>query len=228
LLPTLLCALAHADAVGQPGLTAARLLAAAPHELERLLEDARPAPLPLEARQRVLAALPREGEVTAFDPRRARKVSAVTDLLSAWSGREPHALKIVDAPQAAVALHERSVVLITVSALDLLSEEEVTAVVAHELGHEYTWRDWVDAKARGDGQRLREIELVSDLIAVVTLHRTGKPASLLVNALEKLTQRNLERFGASSNERDYPSLSQRRKAIREFARQLAPVVNARR
>ena len=39
---------------------------------------------------------------------------------------------------------------------------------------------------------------------------------------------NLERFGAVTNERDYPSLAGRRKAIRTFARQLPPVVKARR
>ena len=79
--------------------------------------------------------------------------------------------------------------LITVLALDLLSDEELTALVAHELGHEYTWRDWVDARARGDQQRLREIELVSDLIAVATIHRIGKPASVLVSASRSLRKR---------------------------------------
>ncbi|AMY07427.1 hypothetical protein LuPra_00600 [Luteitalea pratensis] len=110
----------------------------------------------LEARQRVLAVLPRQGDDTEFEPRRARKVRTVTDLLSASSGQEPHAVNIVDAPQAGVALHERSVVLITVPALDLLSKEELTALVAHQLGDESTSRDRVDSRVRGDRPGLRD------------------------------------------------------------------------
>lgn len=185
-----------------------------------MLEEWRPAPLSLERRQQVLAALPRQGDVTELDPRRALKVTAVGQLLAATRRSETHTVKVVDVRPAAVLLLERCVILISLPALDLLSEDELTALVAHELGHEYTWTEWSDARTRADRERLRDIELICDLIAAATLSAFGKPTSTLVSAIDKVRQHNLERFGAAPNDDDYPSVSQRRTAIREFARHL--------
>lgn len=41
-----------------------------------------------------------------------------------------------------------SLALSELPALDLLSEHELTAIVAPDLGHEYTWTEWSEARRR--------------------------------------------------------------------------------
>ena len=60
-------------------------------------------------------------------------------------------MNVIEVPQAVVALHGRAVVLVSERALDFLDAEELQALVAHEVGHEYFWDEYFRAR-RDNGQ----------------------------------------------------------------------------
>jgi hypothetical protein len=97
--------------------------------------------------------------------------------------------------------------------LTLLHSEELQALVAHEIAHEYVWQQYEDAKRRKDAKRLRELELVCDAIAVRTLVQEGVSPERLQTAIEKSDWYNRERFGVALNQHNYPSLEERRQLI---------------
>jgi hypothetical protein len=71
-------------------------------------------------------------------------------------------VKLIDVPQAAVALHQRAVLLISRPALRVVATSELQALVAHEISHDYFWREFEDMFARGDRNGLQELELRCD------------------------------------------------------------------
>jgi predicted Zn-dependent protease len=101
--------------------------------------------------------------------------------------------------------------------LRLLDSEELQAVVAHEIGHEYVWQEYAVARARNDTARLRELELACDSIAVLTLARIGVKPDRLVTAVEKELRFNHDRFGRPNNENSYPSLKTRRELVKRMS-----------
>jgi predicted Zn-dependent protease len=129
-------------------------------------------------------------------------------------------IKVIDVPQAVIALHARFVVLLSRPALMMLSSDELRALLAHEIGHAYVWSDYQRASRARDAARLQDLELVCDVIAIVTLSRLGHDASPLLDSLEKLTRFNHQRFGAADNEGIYPTLTRRKAVIRAIEEQL--------
>ena len=190
--------------------TSQNLLATDPNALARFLETARPKPVSSEDRARVLSTLPPEGEVTDLSASARRKLAALNELLRT-SGRESaYEIKVVDVPQAGLALYARSVILVSEAALTLLDADELQASLAHEMGHGYVWTEREQAFQLGDHKRLKDLELVCDAIAIVTLHGLGMDVSRLMSGVEKTSRFNRERFGKANNERDYPTVAERR------------------
>jgi hypothetical protein len=68
--------------------------------------------------------------------------------------------------------------------------------------------------------RLKELELVCDGIAIVTPHGLGMDPSRLMAGVEKISRFNRERFGTAINKGSYPTVRQRR----AFARALPAVL----
>jgi hypothetical protein len=83
-------------------------------------------------------------------------------------------------------------------------------LVAHEIGHEYVWADYERATQLADDTHLQDLELVCDILAIVTLRTVGQDGSQLVSGLEKLLRFNRKRFGTAFNESRYPALARRR------------------
>jgi Zn-dependent protease with chaperone function len=191
------------------------LLAGDPAGFIERLEAARPAPVSMEDMGAILRALPPEGEVTKLGAPAQRKVDAVRQLLKS-TGRGGHEIKVIDLPQAAVALHARAVVLISEPAIEVLTADELRAIAAHEIGHEYVWKEWNRAHRDADHERLRELELVCDAIAAVTLHQLGMDPSSVIDALETVARFNRQRFGSAVNEKNYPTAAERRSFAREI------------
>ena len=142
------------------------LLVDEPAAFIELLEAARPARVSMEDMGAILRALPPQGEVTKLGAPAQRKVDAVRQLLTA-TRRDWYEIKVIDLPQAGMALHARAVVLIPAPTIALLSGAELQAMVAHEIGHEYVWTEWNRAHQHADRERLKELELVCDVIAAV-------------------------------------------------------------
>lgn len=181
--------------------------------LDTLFQPCRPAPVSEIEKDRVLRSLPSAGEVKSLNRAEQRKLAAVDDVLRLHERAGVYTVKVVDVDAATTALHGRTVLLITHSALALLSVEELQALVAHEIGHEYVWGRFDDARDRGDNARLRELELICDTIAVETLWRLNIPVDRLFSALRKIAVYNQERLNVVLNSDAYPSLSERRSTI---------------
>lgn len=191
------------------------LLVGEPAAFCEMLEAARPAPVSIEDMGAILRALPPEGEVTKLAAPAQQKVDAVRQLLTA-TRRDWFQIKVIDLPQAGMALHARAVLLIPAPTIAILSAAELQAMVAHEIGHEHVWTEWNRARQHGAQQRLKELELVCDAIAAVTLHQLGLDPSRVNDAVEKVTRFNRQRFGSAINEKNYPTLAERRAFVRQI------------
>jgi hypothetical protein len=179
-------------------------------------DSIRPAPVSASERDVVLATLPPEGEVRHLDRAQRSKLDGVRRVLELHGRDTVYVIKVIDVPQAAVALHARAIVLVSEPALDLLEAEELQALVAHEVGHEYLWSDYFRARRDDDRTRLQTLEFVCDGLAIVTLRRAGIDPDRLIAALGKVVRYNRDRFGFAGNEAHYPSIAERSR----FARRL--------
>lgn len=181
------------------------------------LDACRPAPVSVEEKAQALHALPAEGTVTHLGGDERRKLEAIDPVLRVHKRIGIYEVRVISVPQAWTGLHERAVLLISLPTLRLMTSDELAALAAHEIGHEYVWQQFAGAKARRDTGRLRELELICDAIAARTLVRLDRAPVRLQTALEKMSWYNLERFGVALNEGDYPSLKERKRLLKEMS-----------
>ena len=207
-------ALAHDESVLEPALH--YFTRNDPGDVLERLDSVRPAPVSDAERGRILAMLPTEGDLRELDTAQRKKLAAVRRVLELHQREAVYVIKVMNAievPQAAVALHARAVVLVSERALDLLDTEELQALVAHEVGHEYFWGEYFSARRENSQSSLRRLELLCDGFAVVTLQRVGLNPKRLPSALEKIGRYNHDRFGVAVHESNYPPLSERRRFV---------------
>jgi len=206
-------------AYGQtPPLSPKQLLSTDPASFVQWLEHERPAPISALYRARALAALPSEGEVTQFDGAARRKLKALAEILRAMGRDTMYDIKVVDVRYARVGVYERVAVLISVPALTLLEPEELQALVVHEIGHEYVSGDYERASELKDHRRLKDLELLCDAIAIVTLQRLGMNPPRLMSGVERIDRYNQELSESRVNRTNYPTLSERRAFAREVTK----------
>jgi hypothetical protein len=146
-------------------------------------------PLPREARAAILAALPPQGALVPTQAERT-KLAALDQVFALYNRLGAVDVKIVDLKPALVAVHERSILLITRPALSLIGPRELQAIGAHELAHEYFWDEFGAALNANAYERMQELELMCDGLAVMTLLRLSIDRSHLINAATKLTRYN--------------------------------------
>lgn len=139
-------------------------------------------------RNRVLASLPRNGELPP-SPVDLTKIAAAERLLD-YTARRRLDFKVIEVDQAFVGLYLRTVVLVSARALAILEAEEFAALVAHELGHDADADAYQQAIDRRDNRRMRELELRADGSAVLTLERAGLDTERLVTAVQKMVRYN--------------------------------------
>jgi hypothetical protein len=185
-------------------------------------ESLRPAPVTPAELERVLATLPAKGEVSGLDAVQRKKLTAVRRVLELHGREAVYVIKVIELPRAFVGLHARAIVLISEPALDLLAAEELQALVAHEVGHEYFWSDYFRARRDDDRPLLRTLELLCDGFAIVTLRRAGTDPGALTSALDRVVRYNRARFGAALNEDHYPAIAERRTFARRLDEWLGP------
>jgi peptidase M48-like protein len=179
----------------------------------------RPAPS-VTLRATVIGNLPEEGELVPTAQESA-KLKVLLPVL-AFHGREHDLeLRVITVGGLAVAgLHARTVVLISREAVDILDHDELLAILAHELGHDYVWDEYEEARRQGDYGRLQELELVCDGLALIAMDRLGVDPRHLASAATKLARYN-ERLKGSPVDRRYVPLDQRVRFIRSMARLVA-------
>ena len=208
--------------------TSLNLLATDPNAIARFVETARPAPVSAEDKARALSTLPLEGAVTHLDAAARRKLAALATLLRGTDRESVYQIKVIAVPQAGVAIYARAVILIPEPTLKLVDAEELQALVAHEVGHEYVWAERERSFKAADHSRLKDLELVCDGLAIVMLQGLGMDVSRLMSGLQKIDRFNRERFGTAINESDYPPLAQRQAFARAMAARFAAIAAAAR
>lgn len=181
------------------------------------LDRSRPQPVPPDFRANVLEALPREGRITKLKEPQRQKLDSLGIVLEVHQRRSVYGFAVFESapkPFAFIGLHQRAALLISDVALNVLDAAELQASVAHEIGHEYVWTAYLEADRRNDIRRLKELELVCDGVAILTLRRAGIDPGALVTAVEKIASFNALSTGPSANAHRYPSDAERRRFAR--------------
>jgi Zn-dependent protease with chaperone function len=182
---------------------------------EAFLRQLRPAPVSAAVRAAIVAALPHEGELEPTDRERA-KIATLDAVFEFHERKGSIVVKVIDVGHAFVGLHARTVLLLSRDALSLVRPEELQALAAHELGHEFFWDEYQAAR-RDDPVHLQELELRCDGVAVTTLRALGRGPEALVRAITKLTRYN-ERLDATASAASYVSLKDRKAFIEAITR----------
>jgi hypothetical protein len=91
------------------------------------------------------------------------------------------------------------------------------ALAAHEIGHEYFTVDYESAFRIRDHRRLKDLELLCDAIAIMTVHRLGMNPARLLGAVERITRYNQKLFPTRINGTNYPTIAERRSFSRKVA-----------
>jgi hypothetical protein len=99
-------------------------------------------------------------------------------------------------------------VLVSEEAVDLLTAEELRAVVAHELAHEYFSDEYEAARNDKRYDTVKEVELRCDAISIVTMNELRLDSGALLSGVTKLTKFN-ERRGFPNNPNLLPSAEER-------------------
>jgi len=176
------------------------------------LKNIRPGRLSPELKARVLAMLRKEDLVSPSAEGRDKLV-ALKPVLEYHDRSLVIDPKVIRVGQAVVMLLAGAAVLISQEALDMLTAEELQAVVAHELGHEYFWNEYEQARQNKHNDKLQELELRCDGLAVITMSRLGLDPSHFISAISKLTKSHK---GKLINGEFYASLDERIRFIREM------------
>lgn len=180
-----------------------------------LLQLRRPPPSP-DVRAAVVRNLPKEGALTPT-AREAAKLAVIRPLLAFHQREAAIETRLFTAGgQAFVGLHARTVLLISREALDLLDTDEIVAIMAHEIGHEYVWHEYEQARRERDTHRLQELELRCDGIALIAMERLRVRPERLISAVTKQIRYN-ERIG-TLNYAWYVPLDERVRFILAVAR----------
>jgi hypothetical protein len=143
------------------------------------------------------------------------KLTALTPLLQYHERDAVLDTQVVNTREAFVGVQGRAVLLISENMLRLLSVEELQAVVAHELGHEYFWGELMEARQQRNYERMRELELRCDGIAVIALQRLGLDAAHLMTALTAMRAFNAR--VVATDVRPYPESRERFAFIRAMS-----------
>jgi len=190
---------------------------------EDYLKNIRPKPLPPDLKAFVMARLPKGPEVKPSASGRI-KLATLEPILNYHERSSAYEFKVGRIGKAYVAIYACAAILISEEALDLLTAEELQAIIAHELGHEYFWDEYQLSDQNKDYQKLQELELRCDGIAIITLSQLGLNPTNLISAIARLRKFN-ERAGTLEERAyAYPSFDERMK----FNRTMIELVKARR
>jgi hypothetical protein len=121
-----------------------------------------------------------------------------------------------------VALSPPNGLMISTRALAILNDEELRAIVTHELCHlplTDVFRTAVDAK---DYRTMRVIELFCDASAVAVMFARGVDPRLLTSGLRRMQQVLEVEFGERDLKGTHPTLDERERLVKKLSRRLLP------
>lgn len=127
-----------------------------------------------------------KGKEVQVSNRMQEALASLTPILNYHERDSAIEIRVIGARELYIGLQGRAVLLISEKALNLLPVDELQAVVAHELGHEYFWGELMEARQQKKRELIHEIELRCDGIAAITLRRLGLDPAKLVSALDRI------------------------------------------
>ena len=186
-------------------------------DLAGYLKSIRPAGVSAERRVRLVASIRKEDIISPSAQRQA-KLDALRPIL-AYHDRADIEVKILRLGLAWAGFLEGSAVVISEEAVDLLTAEELQAVVAHELGHEYFAAEYEPARSGKQYGKVKEVELRCDAVAVITMKSLGFNPNSLLSGVSKLMQFN-EGRGVRNSPDLGTSLDERRSFCQEITKRV--------
>ncbi len=164
---------------------------------EDYLKLTRPKPVSPAYKKAAIANLPSDGEVEPSAKGRV-KLAALVPILESYDRSGVIEIKVIGDKETVFAgLYERCALIITEKALDLLNKEELEAVVAHELAHEWFWDEYRLAREGKQDDKVQEIDLRCDGLAIFTLALLGLEPAQLISALNKMPRYDKDTWGAN-------------------------------
>lgn len=130
------------------------------------------------------------GEIVTITNGMQAKLSTLAPVLRYHERDSVIEIRVINLNWFYIGLQARAVLLISEPALRQLSIVELQAAVAHELGHEYFWTEFMEAREQKKVEMMREIELRCDGIAVITLQQLGIDPLKLVTMFDKIRAAN--------------------------------------
>jgi Zn-dependent protease with chaperone function len=160
------------------------------------LRSIRPGKISPEDKARALSLLPKADLAHPSAKGRA-KLDTLSPILHYHERNAAIELTILRVRQATSAFLAGAAVIVTEPALEILTPEELQAIVAHELAHEYFWNEYELARQNKRLRVMQELELRCDGIAVITLVQLGFDPENLISGITRLMKFN-ERKGIST------------------------------
>ncbi|HEU4388748.1 MAG TPA: M48 family metalloprotease [Blastocatellia bacterium] len=180
-------------------------------DLENCLTSIRPAGVSADRRLRLVASIRKE-DIVSPSAQRQIKLDALRPIL-AYHDRAGVEVKILRLGVAWAGFFEGAAIVISEEAVDMLTAEELQAVVAHELGHEYFAAEYEPARSNKQYDKVKEVELRCDAIAIITMKSLGLNPNHLLSGVSKLTKFN-EGRGVRTNLNLVSSLDERERFCR--------------
>ena len=182
------------------------------------LKSIRPAAVSADKKARSLAMVRKEDVIQPSAERQA-KLDALRPVLAYLERDVAIEVKILRLELAWAGFLGGAAVLVSEGAVDLLTAEELQAVVAHELAHEYFSDEYEAARNGKRYDTVKEIELRCDAVSIVTMRGLRLHPEALLSAVAKLTKFNDGR-GFPNSANLAPSMEERR----SFSRAVAELV----
>ena len=112
------------------------------------------------------------------------------------------------------------VLVISDALADRLHDDELAAIVAHEMGHAYFMIETIKARKHGDHQAMKIVELECDAVAMLTLKLLGRDPADYLRAL--LTITDITKLdGHAGIDLLHPSIRERTEFAQRFIKLLA-------
>jgi hypothetical protein len=95
-------------------------------------------------------------------------------------------LIVVKMGQPVVLFLGGAAVVISDEALSLLTAQELQGMAGHELRHEYFWNEWQQARLNKQYDKMQEIELRCDGLAIISMEHLDLDPSRFISGISKL------------------------------------------
>ena len=116
---------------------------------------------------------------------------------------------LLDSIEPNVFTYKLKSISLTLRAVEILTDDELKALVAHEVGHLYFAAELAAARKTKNHRLARVTELKCDVIALLTLKSLTIPPSVLIEAIEKLS-RAREQANLPVSSEQSPSIQERK------------------